>query len=165
MELPYQVKFKHNDEYVYGITSEYCDESKKLIPQGKVIVKDAITPETYIVNISDLMEIPMSYTHFGEDAYHVWVENSFKLAQSFSDGLEEFGPGFLFSIGVGDGSAWYVVTKVSPRTVTIEWRGFCLDRWLAPMLGYGGKFPRKMIEPYFAHNKAYEKIFGRKTDK
>ena len=56
-------------------------------------------------------------------------------------------PGKLFSVGVGDGCAFYVVTRVTKKTATVEWRGYHMDRWYDQVLGGGGTFPIDCIEP------------------
>jgi hypothetical protein len=63
-------------------------------------------------------------------------------------------------VPVGDGYAFYLVTKVNPRTCDVEWRGFSPDRWTDQVLGYGGRFPRERIEPLVARESALDGIFG-----
>lgn len=66
---------------------------------------------------------------------------SYKLGK-----VQKLQKGQMFAVGVADGSAYYVVTKVNPKTCDVEWRGFCPDRWVDQVLGYGCRQPRQQIE-------------------
>jgi hypothetical protein len=55
--------------------------------------------------------------------------------------------GHLFHVPVGDGHARYCVTRIKRTLCVIEWRGFCLDRWVARPWGWGGEFRRRDVEP------------------
>ena len=79
---------------------------------------------------------------------------------------ESKGEGLLFryfSRPVADGLAWYQVTKVTPKTVTVQWcDGICLDNYYDGMLGDGEvTVPRHMIEDLVRGRIAMDKLFSR----
>lgn len=150
--LPYQVKVITPDgKVLYGIPDSFGDESKVLFKDDKVIVDDAITPERYIVPVDRLIPVE-------SNEYYAYLDQEHKKATAISNSEDGLHVGSLLSFGVGDGSAWYVVTKVNKKTVVLEWRGFCPDRWTYALLGYGGKFDRSMIEPFVRKFGAFRKI-------
>lgn len=157
----YQVKFPLlglAGHMVYGILQRYDDEAIKNYDDHKLLtIADAITSKTYLVDEKAVSSIPHG---FGNE-YETYVNHEYSAAQTLSDVLP---PGLLvgklFNIPRGDGYAWYVVTKVNKKTVVIDWRGYSLDRWVDPLLGYGGKFDRSLIEPYVLRGDAVRKIFA-----
>lgn len=163
----YMVKFPVEGKICYGIHQEYDEESKKLAKSGFTIVHDAILPKAYKVKIKDMEEIKMEMGKYrngrwvDQDEYHTFVEDEFEKARKLSASLKGFVPGKLFSVGVADGNAWYVVTKVSGKSCTIEWRGFCLDRYMDHYLGYGGFYPVSKIKRYVDFEEGMAKLFSR----
>jgi len=140
----YQIKFKANGtipemlnkkgrgttEWAYGLIVEHDDDAKKHWKLNKcLVVEDAILPKKYLVNprLFDIIYIPFAYNPY--DEYTTFVEEEFEKAQKRSWASKTL-VGKMFSVGVGDGNAYYVVTKATKTKVTIEWRGFCLDRWV-----------------------------------
>jgi hypothetical protein len=158
----YQVKFQLPGvagHTVYGILDRYGGAAIANYNDHKLLtISDAITGKTYLVKETDVREIP---TSFGSE-YDNYVNTEFTIARTLSDALPAgLFVGKLFSIPRGDGYAWYVVTKVNKKTVVIDWRGYSLDRWFDPLLGYGGKFDRSLIEPHVLHGDAVRKIFAK----
>lgn len=163
MNRRYQVKWTKNGKTNYGICYEKPDAN------GNVVVADAILPVSYRVRESDLVDIDTDYGRFDmathewvdQDEYQTYVAQQSKAADALSDSLPDgVQVGSLFSIGVGDGSAYYVVTKVNKKTCRVEWRGFCPDRYTAPILGWGGTVQISQIEGYVRRAKA--KLFSPK---
>lgn len=143
----YQVKWTDKTGKVkYGIHREYDEKAGAFAKKGLAIVDDAILPECYLVPIKDLIEIPCIW----QGEFHLFVEAEEKKATEASDKLKGCVPGKLFGVGVGDGSAWYIVTKVNKKTVKIEWRGFCPDRYVDRRFGMGGSFPKDQVEMFCA---------------
>jgi len=136
----YQVKFQRDGKTIYGV-ADTCDI--ELARKGQLLVADAILPKTYLVPESAVTDVPMEPF---PDEMHKFVEAELEKAQAASDALTGLVPGKLFALGVGDGHAWYVVTKVSKTRCAIEWRGFCIDRYTDHILGWGGSFQRSIIE-------------------
>jgi hypothetical protein len=154
----YQVKFEHDGKTIYGIVDRYSKEARKLPKSKRCLVEDAILPKTYVVDEKRLISLP---TDFGGE-YDKYVEGQLKAAQKLSDSVKGFEPGKLFALGVADGSAWYVVTKVKGKNATVEWRGFCMDRWTDRWLGWGGTFPCSQIKPLVKAEEGMRKLFGGK---
>ena len=85
-----------------------------------------------------------------------------KAMQKAIDKNEEIGYGFLvgkvFRFNVADGYAWYELTKLTARTVTLKWRNdLCPDEYRYELLGMGGSFPRKMIEDVCMAHENFER--------
>jgi hypothetical protein len=87
--------------------------------------------------------------HWGGDEYHKYVALQALLHEIRHDRLpaDRLSVGHLFHIPVGDGHASYCVTHVKRTLCRIEWRGFCMDRWVARPWGWGGEFRRCDVEP------------------
>ena len=100
----------------------------------------------------------------GGDEYQQYVRAEAKKACALSDSLPPgVQVGKMFSIGVGDGQADYVVTKVMRSNCQVEWRGFSMDRWTDHHFGWGGSFPIKDIARYVGQAEAMAKLFGKKS--
>ena len=168
----YQVKFVAvGGKIVYGIVDHYSDEAKAAAKRGNAIIEDAVLPVRYEEDEKLLVDIPMemgrydfeSDTFQDCDEYRQHVQDQFKLAQEASDKAGKgLAVGKLFQLGVGDGYAHYVVVKVNKKTVKVEWRGFCADRWTDRWLGYGGTFDRQRIEQFVTSQEALDDLFGGK---
>jgi hypothetical protein len=140
------VKWKHSDGTVHYGDVETVDldrngELERLKAQGKAIVSDSIYPERFIVERSKLEVVEIDdfiamIDAESEKAYAQNEKNDFKVAV-----------GTVFSVGVGDGGAHYVITKVNKKTCKIEWRGYGYDRYIDRFLGWGGTFPINRIDP------------------
>ena len=102
----------------------------------------------------------------GGDEIHVAVREAFKKAQEIDAALPDgVHVGSLFSIGVADGAAWYVVTKVSKKTCEVEWRGFGGgDRYTDHHFRWGGKFPVADVARYVGRTRGLAKMFGTRED-
>lgn len=145
---PYQVRVEGQHEMFYGIV-DTMPRARAEFRKGNCIVAHAVLPKSFIVPISSVTEVPLSSDPFNHpDAFDQFVAAALATAEQRSEALgDRFAPGRLFSVGVADGAAWYVVTKVGKTNCTIEWRGFCADRYTDQVLGWGGSFPRRAIEP------------------
>lgn len=71
--------------------------------------------------------------------------------------------GKLFRLPVGDGYAYYQIEKINKTTVRVKWRpDLDPDEWMDRVLGDGGSFPKKIIEPIIEGEEALYEIFGKK---
>ncbi|MEN6550096.1 MAG: hypothetical protein ABFE07_28975 [Armatimonadia bacterium] len=130
-------------ETIYGIFRKPWGRERKP-KKGYAFIEEAITGQTYEVHESRITDLPQDF----DGEYDKYVEARFNEAQEHSWSLPKgVRPGKLISTGVGDGYAFYVITKVNKRGVTLEWRGYSLDRWSDQVLGGGGVFPLRAIEP------------------
>ena len=89
--------------------------------------------------------------------------------QSIDKAQEAKGESLLFryfSRPVADGLAWYQVTKVTTKTVTVKWcDGISLDDYCDGMLGDGETtMPRHIIEPLVQGRIIMDKVFARKLN-
>lgn len=153
----YQVKFEREDQTIFGICETYHEDAKSAAARGEVIVSDAVLPVQYEVREDQIVDIPIELgrcnrktdEYEGGDEYRNYVAAQFKIAKQLSDSLPGgVQVGALFGVGVADGIAWYVVTKVGKRTCRVEWRGFCIDRYYDHHFGSGGSFPIAEVARY-----------------
>lgn len=139
--MRYQVKWTDKKGDIrYGIIRNRDLLNKKEyknIPAGYSIVDDAILPQALLVKDADLTDVPFSYP--GE--FDKYVEKDAARAEKVSKALKgKVAPGALFSIGVADGHACYMVTKVNKNTCDVEWRGYGGgDRYTDHYFGWGRK--------------------------
>ena len=136
----------------YGIHEKYNRDAKDLwINDNALIIEDAVLPTVYEVSL-DLYEVCSVDWDIDKDwddnDYERFIAKEFEEAQKASD---KAGKGLhvnkLFSVGVADGMAFYIVTRVNKKTVAVEWRGFWGgDRYVDQILGYKGTFPKSAIE-------------------
>jgi hypothetical protein len=172
MSFRYHVKSEYKGKPVFGVVDSYSDDAKRYAEQGILVVVDAVYPKSYAVPEASVVDIPYSLPKFKpgtfdidpQDDYERYIEKERKQheerARAAPEGLHVHK---LFSIGVADGQAWYVVTKVNKKTVKVEWRGFGGgDRYTDHWLGWGGTFDRAKIEQMVLRNEALEKLFSRK---
>ena len=144
----------------YGVVDRFSPASIQYYEEERcVIVDDAITPDRYVLNVDALTDIQSTFNPL--DEYHQYLEDEYHKAKDFAesrpDGLHV---GKLLSVPVGDGCAFYVVTKVNKKTVDIEWRGFSPDRWIDFRFGMGGREKRDVIEALVRREDAYRRIFA-----
>jgi hypothetical protein len=156
----YQVKFPDNNGMFYGVanTSSFETRVQQEAQHGRIVVEHAVFPRSVAVPEECLIDIPLDFgvqydeetgLHWGGDEYHNYVALQSLLHEIRHDRLsvDKLCAGHLFHIPVGDGRASYCITSVKRTLCTIEWRGFCLDRWTARPWGWGGEYRRKDVEP------------------
>ena len=169
----YQVMFKWKGDLRFGIVEEWSDEAKKAKLAGELLIEDAVLPARYRVkDDSNVVDIEMDMGHYnhqtqqweGGDEYSQYVHTEEKKAQDVSDALPEgVHVGKMFQVGVGDGYAYYVVTKVMRTNCQVEWRGFSGDRYVDRMFGYGGTFRIKDVSVYTGWNDGMKKLLKKKA--
>lgn len=171
MNHRYQVKFEWQGQTCYGLVNQYSDDAKDAAKRGHLLIEDAVLPVCYEVKDDDkVIDIPMEPGRYdfgndmfvGSDEYHTYVQQQYKAAKQRSESLEGVQRGKLFSIGVADGRAWYMITKVGRSKCTVEWRGFALDRYYDHHFQSGGQFPINDIARYVARADGMRKLFGKK---
>jgi hypothetical protein len=148
----YQVKYEAAKLGIqYGIANMYGEEFEKYAKRGQVLVDHAVFPTMAVLPEAQLTDLKMDYRGPTKSAggfmnglgeYHDYVTLQHVIHQIRHDRLpsDQVAAGHLFAVGVGDGAAYYCVTKAGQTSCQIEWRGFCLDRWFARPWGFGGKF-------------------------
>lgn len=155
----YQVKFTDkNDNLRFGIVQHHHEQSEEFAAIGQSVVENILTAEVGVIDTARLTEVPLSMGSIGtfdrqtgifwggsDLADYVALE---QMAHQYRDSLNPDGvhKNTLFYQGVADGSAAYVVTAVARTKCTVEWRGFCPDRWVAQPWGYGGSFAKSTVK-------------------
>jgi hypothetical protein len=174
----YQVKWRpigSKKKWRYGTVDSYHDGANDMWECGMVRINDMIKPFYDDVSISDTEMEHLSLS-IGRESRRVdpetgnvcfgewgWVQEqsrkrAVKKSQSVSPGKLV---GKLFSVSVADGYASYVVTKEAAETATVEWRGFNPDSYTDQVLGWGGQFPRHVIERLVKAEDALRALFDK----
>jgi hypothetical protein len=163
MDIPdlYQLKFRIKGKKIwhYGIAYTFSEEAKNLWAMHEMIeVEDAVLPKKYRFKYSDaeVVSIPCNYP----SEYDKYVDNQLEKAQKKSRSIEKGLKGKLFSVPVGDGSAYYIIKSEKANIVKIEWRGFSLDRWHDNYFQEGGEFNKDRIADMIYQQEGMEKLFG-----
>jgi len=169
----YQVKHTRNGQVCYGIVRSYGEEVEAAKALGLVIVDDAVLPTSCKIRdraLTDVeVKLPGRFDHeaggwsdLGE--YDAYVQDAWKAAKAVSDAVVNgVGIGSMFTIGVGDGSAHYVVVKINKKTCRVEWRGFCGDRYTDHHFGWGGTFKLEDVARYVESERAMTRLFSKKA--
>jgi hypothetical protein len=176
--MRYRVKYPFRDEMRYGIVSpEGSPEAKKAKPSGMLLVADAVLPFTAEVSERDVVDIPLEsrqlprFNHQtqeweGGDEYDQFVRAEHKRHEEIDAALPPgVHVGRLFQIGVADGLAYYVVTQLNGRRVTVEWRGFCPDRYTDHFFGWCRTCALKDVEDYVNRQQAQKDFWRSLADK
>jgi hypothetical protein len=170
----YQVKYEHSELGVqYGIANIYGEAFQKYARRGQILVDHAVFPTMAVVPESQLTDLETDYSSrgkavvgfmYGLGEYHDYVTLQHVVHQIRHDQLpsDKVTAGHLFSVGVGDGAAYYCVTRAGKTTCRVEWRGFCLDRWFARPWGFGGKFRTQDVAAMIGLG--VTRLFGRKPE-
>ena len=104
------------------------------VPKGTAVVEDAILPVVHHVPEHMLSDVPLDFDD--NSPFNKHINDAYEEANKTSLSLGgKFGVGAMFHVCVGDGKAFYVVTKVKGTKCDVEWRGYgggdrYTDRWL-----------------------------------
>jgi len=166
----YQVKWRKSGtrKWNYGLVDRFGSEVEQAWKKAQAIwVSDAITPngEWVYYGRDEVVSIPFSSDYDKEngcmkDEYSQYVNKERKKANEKSakaTGLV----GKMFSVGVADGAAYYVVVKENKKSLKIEWRGFCPDRYTDAMMQWGGSFPKDRIEQLIRRQEGMAALFSK----
>ena len=155
------VRFTWKGEERYGEVQTFpSEEVKKAARHGELLVNDAVLPVCYRIRPRDVTVVKRTWDE--KDPVQKFRERAFQSARRVAKRIRQFGAGKLFNLPVADGLAWYVLTKVTARTATVQWRGFQGDGWKDITLGYRGIFPRPIIEAHVRRYEGFERLFGRR---
>lgn len=141
VKLHYQVSFLHECELRYGIVETHTRAAREAAKNGELLVVDAILPKKWIIEERFILDIAI-----GSGEYERYVQSEFDKAMAISDRIEGCKPRKVLRFHINHGYAYYVVTKVTKTLVHLEWRGFSLDRWVEPVLGYFEKMSKERAE-------------------
>lgn len=155
----YNVHIKNNEgkTLLIGTVSSYHPDAEKCRQNGEVIVCDMITgiPTIVPVSIPEVIINEMGYKDADDYLKSAYVE-----AQKKSDSIKGLAKGKLFSVPVGDGSAFYEVVRVNKTTVKVAWRNYHPDKWVHSVLGYEGTFPINNIAPLIKRTETLHSLFS-----
>jgi len=166
----YKVEYQWRGQTRYGIVSS--DKAK--LP-GHVVVEDAVlpfaaeVPEADTKDVAERKDFPTydmntGYITKGGDKYDLFVNAAYMQADADDKAAGKgVAVGRMFTLGVADGQAYYVVVKVGPKTCKVEWRGFCLDRYVDQVLGYGKSLPTKDVAQFVGRRDSWD-AYTSKTD-
>jgi hypothetical protein len=138
------------------------------------VVHDAICSLVYEVCICQLIDIPFGswlpptdgnrFSPLTDDEYARYVAARANAALDRSASLPEgVHVGSMFTIGVADGLAYYVVTGVKRTWCEMCWRGFGPDLYHDHYFGNHRKIvPVREIEAHVARYRELSKLFAQK---
>ena len=152
----WQHMYSEQREWKYGIVQPYSDQSRKEWKKGNLIIEDAITGQSWSIQTSlfEIWDIPQSFSP--KDEYAIFVEKEYKKAIATAKKAKGM-VGRMVNMGVADGIAFYVITKETAKTATLEWRGFGGDGYIDQFLGSGGTFPKNRIKPLMVCTDAWDR--------
>jgi hypothetical protein len=148
-----------------GTVSEYHDQTREAFDKKHWLITDLISGEVLAIPFDHVTDanpgkklkgrFDMGIEFEIQDAWrNLWAD----YYRAVNESLTAFGPGALFSVGVGDGSADYVVTKVTKTKAHVEWVGICGDDYYDHHFGGGGVFPLADVQRYCRVGR--DKLFG-----
>lgn len=115
--------------------------------------------EQYLYHPNTVVFSNVDYSEIEDDIKEIYFKKSKKIEES---GILE--PGYIFSIGIADGQANYIVTKVTKSSVSFEHLNFG-DGYRCPQIeAFEGKMPRKYFDK-ISHFGAWELLGKRKGAK
>lgn len=164
--LPFEVSYKDKDGNTrYARIEKFEDDFEEHFNAGCYLVSDNILPKMLSLPIDDCTPHEINYSDWQNDPMEKWVRADQEAAKALAakNPSDRLCKNDLFSLPVADGAAHYVVTKVNKKTVDIEWRGWCADRYTDRILGWGGRFRREDIERLVLQGKRMAAVWAKQT--
>jgi len=172
----YQVKYPSGrNSFTYGIARMYGDSKNfnKNAAVGKIVIDHAIFPIAGTVEESLLVDLKAAVGGcYPDELGYFWGKGEYEdyvVLQQIVHDIIDYGcgdrveVGKTFSCGVGDGFAYYVITSVARVNCSVEWRGFCADRYVDRMFGYGGSFRKSDITRFCGKGIRFDEAEESKT--
>jgi len=167
----YQVKWRKSGarKWHYGIVDRFgLTRAKRELTKARAIwISDAVLPmgDWVYYDKDEVVEIPLSHEYDREsgcmnDEFGRYVAKEYRKAQEISKNATGL-VGKMFSVGVADGCAYYVVVKENKKSLKIEWRGFQGDRYTDAMMQWGGTFPKDRIEQLIRRQEGLAALFAK----
>ena len=170
----YRIKYRQKGttgRWKYGLVYSFGEEAEANWKLGRIAIEDAVKPKGYRFYYKDLeiVDIPYGSPEWDSEAgrmipgdeFDAYVQKEYDKAKAKSKRAKGI-VGKMLSVGVADGSAYYVVTKDHGRTVTVEWRGFCLDRYTDSVLGWECTLDKRNIEDRIYSQEKLEELFAKR---
>lgn len=162
MQNHYQVKFINQGELHYGTVDSYSPEAKQAALENKILVEDAIYPQYWTLEEKDISDVPIGRFD-DDDEYWQYVKRFHDNAINVSNSRQGCKVGKLIKFQVADGYAYYVIARVNKKTVKLEWRGFSMDRYVEPVLGFEGTMDKERLEQIIGFEDNLTSLFGGKS--
>ena len=170
----YQIKFrkKGTEEWIYAIFYRpYSGDELEIWESSRtVIISDAILPRSYELKYDDLeiVDLPLCIPLYDKVKREIVPNGEFEeyIEQKHEEAKAKAAASTtmkdkLFRIGVGDGSACYVIVKENKKTVRVEWRGFAgADRYIDQMIGWKSTVNKEKIANMIDREEGLKKLFG-----
>jgi hypothetical protein len=163
----YRIKWRRGgSNWRYGIvySSSFNEDEKKAWDEHKALwVEDAVIPKGDWVYYEKDEVVPIEFGSFDPedpDEYEEYVQKEYIKAKEKSKRAKGL-TGKMFTVGVADGYAHYVVVKENKKTAKVEWRGFCPDRYSDAMMQWGGTFPKDRVEEQVRRCEGLAELFSR----
>ena len=170
----YRIKYwpkGHKEIVRFGEVNKYHPQAEEEWEKGNLVVCDALTGKPWLVPVSEMdyekqdfswnktdpetgFCIDTEFDRYLNDEYKAHSERD----KAAGEGLKVHR---MFHMGVADGSAHYVITKVNKKTCRIEWRNFGADNYYHDVFHGGGTFPKDIIEDQIRRQDSFKKLFGR----
>jgi len=170
----YQVKFrvKGKRTWRYGIFSRWGPDFEELWKKGQAGIADAILPKSYLIKydeteIVDIPHTPPDYdketgTFIPTNEFTKYIDQEHEKAKIKALNSETL-KNKMFKVGVADGYACYIVTKVNKKTVRVEWRGFAGgDRYTDQMMGWECTVDKSRVEQMVKREEGLKALFAKK---
>ena len=107
----------------------------------------------------------MSKMSWEEEAkiFDINFKEAMDKSHALPDGLQV---GKIIQKGVGDGYAYYEITKIFKKTVHLKWReDLSCDGYIDAVLVNGGPTPIQMVEGLVSMADGWLKMFGQSAEK
>ena len=146
----------------YGVVNHSSSDEAK---RGNLVISDCEVPTSWIRAADRVEKVPVGCGLLPDiDPVDQWLDDKGRAAAQLA--LES--PtcvNQLFSLGVADGFAWYIIVEETKHTLTVEWRGYGGgDRYTDAILGWSGTLPRDRLE-HFIMDKGELKRFIAEIDR
>lgn len=154
----------------FGLVDRCTPEAVRLAAQDKLIVQDAVTGVRFLTTLDQVAKVPYGRVYDSnagcfDDELSQFVQKSFVESQRVDAALRQFGVNAMVMYPMGDGQAFYVVTRCTKRFVWLSWRGFTPDRWEHPLVACGCRSLRGPVEETWNNQNYARDAFRTKLDR
>lgn len=163
--IHYRVAFLDEGTTIFGIVETGTQRARKHAELNELVVLDAVLPKTWYVEERLVSDISLT-----SKEYENYINDQYQKALAISDQIEGCQVGKIMKFNVNNGFAYYVINgfvntydekgKFYESFATMEWRGFGLDRWTEPVLGYFGKISKIRAEKLIKSEDAFRDMFS-----
>lgn len=146
----------------FGIvnSSRFGEDVPREAKRGNLVISDCELPISRVRASDQVTRVPIGLGFDNLDPVYDWLAGKHKAAIHRALDSKTL-VHQLFSLGVADGSARYVVVKENKRSLKVEWRGYGgLDRYTDAILGWGGTFPRDSLEHFIESKQSLRWLLG-----